>query len=179
NMSLNFTTCYGSLDQKTYHHWHHCTTSFLPPGGTGDEPPDKDPGTNWSKTFSVTMRSRGTFWAGEFIDLNLTESRTYEYCVDSINSVSVPAGGFDCTEVRCSCGNDVLVEWRSEKLRHPAMMQMEYYDVKVYHSSEEWTMTLTSYDLSPSDLSAVLVGAAAAVCVAAIAVFMKKRLRNA
>ena len=168
NMSLNFTTCLGSLDEVRHSHWHHYTVSFLPPGGTGNEPDIKNVGTNWTKTFTVHMISRGTFYWGELLNIDVTENRTYSYSVDDFGQISVPAGEFDCTSIRSAYEDDVFAEWCSDGVGRPVKILKEYDDVRVYHSGEDWNMTLESYDLESSNQANLIAGVGGLVGAAVI-----------
>jgi len=74
-------------------------TYYMPPGGTGTEPSTIYPGDTWQKSYmkhSKTLGHNGDEYFSEESTFNVTIS--YEFI--GFETVSVPAGDFDCVNVR-------------------------------------------------------------------------------
>ena len=74
-------------------------TYYMPPGGTGTEPSTIYPGDTWQKSYmkhSKTVGHNGDEYFSEESTFNVTIS--YEFV--GFETVSVPAGDFDCMDIR-------------------------------------------------------------------------------
>ena len=74
-------------------------TYYLPPGGTGTDPSTIYPGDTWQKSYtkhSKTLGHNGDEYFSEESIFNVTIS--YEFV--GFETVSVPAGDFDCVRIR-------------------------------------------------------------------------------
>jgi len=74
-------------------------TYYMPPGGTGTEPSTIYPGDTWQKSYmkhSKTLGHNGDEYFSEESTFNVTIS--YEFI--GFETVSVPAGDFDCVNIR-------------------------------------------------------------------------------
>jgi len=88
-------------------------TYYLPPGGTGAEPSSIYPGDIWQKSYmkhSKTLGHSGDEYFSEESTFNVTIS--YEFV--GFETVSVPAGDFDCVKIRMATSDGAEEEaWYS------------------------------------------------------------------
>jgi len=88
-------------------------TYYMPPGGTGTEPSTIYPGDTWQKSYmkhSKTLGHHGDEYFSEESTFNITAS--YEFI--GFEKVSVPAGDFDCVNIRMATSDGFQEEaWYS------------------------------------------------------------------
>jgi hypothetical protein len=74
-------------------------TYYLPPGGTGTDPSTIYPGDTWQKSYTKHSKTFGHD-GGEFFSEESTFNVTISYEFIGFETVSVPAGDFDCVRIR-------------------------------------------------------------------------------
>jgi len=117
----------------------------IDPSGFGENPfGSVSTYTYPSPKFPLTV---GSSWTREFVyhvgDL-LERTETHEWTVEAMESVTVPAGTFDCYKIVDTEGGDVkLVEWYSEEVKAPVKRA----DNQFWAGDETWE--LESYSVAP------------------------------
>jgi hypothetical protein len=91
-------------------------TFYTPPGGTGAEPSTIYPGDTWQKTYTKHSKSLGHNDDGYFSrEFTLNETISYEFV--GYETITVPAGTFDCINVRMLASDGTVEEaWYSNAI---------------------------------------------------------------
>ena len=173
NFSMSFMWGDGTILIET---WEQTITTYSPPGGIGEEPDEMTEGDIWfimHTTHSETV-TYNMYYITTDSDSS-TETKTYRYI--GRDTITVPAGNFDCVVVQVDDGEGITTRWYCEAVGS---------DVKsVYESSNmEDTYVLTSYTFTPKDSDSdnlmlyiavvAAVGAIAVVAVVALMILKKK-----
>ncbi len=165
---------------STVNGWTYNETVYNPPGGSGTWPSSVQVGDTWTITYTVNY-TEVTF---DGTSTNITMGSLVEpttYTVTGTESVSVPAGTFDCTVIQISSPEYSYTRWYSDKVGN---------DVKITSGSglnDSSTIVLRAYSYgatSNSQVSVLYVGigaaiAAAAVIVVVLLVMRRKRAKPA
>ena len=168
NMSMSLTMEVFS-ESMTVTMWEREITTYSPPGGVGEEPQDPEEGDTWILTY--TAHHEFIAYDGDAITTDSdssTETRTYLYI--GRETITVPAGTFDCEVVQVDDGEDIETTWYSDEVGTQVKSVVEY------DSSSSGTKVLTAYTFTPKEPGAdgatiyVILGVAAAVVVVAAVV---------
>ena len=160
NFSMSFKVGDGSIFIEI---WVHSITTYSPPGGIGVEPDEMTEGAIWF--IMHTTHSEITTYESYYLtsdSYSSTETKIYRYI--GRDTITVPAGNFDCEVIQVDDGESIETRWYSEAVGG---------DVKsVYESSDGGgTYVLTSYSFTPKgsdDSDMILYLGVGAVVVAAI-----------
>jgi hypothetical protein len=160
---------------STVHGWTYNRTVYNPPGGTGEWPSSYQVGDSWTITYTVDYTeisydgTSTTTTSG-----SLVETTTYD--VTKMETITVPAGTFDCVVMEISSPEYSYTRWYSDKVGN---------DVKIVSgssSSDSTTAVLRAYSFGgsgTSHVSLVYVGLGAAIAAtAAVLVLMLVIRRN-
>lgn len=134
----SFRYNYGGGSQ-TYTYDIRNETTFTPPGGIGSEPTSLQVGDSWTKTYTKVFNTSG-YYNGNYTSLNSTEVETLEFTYDSSESISVPAGDFNCEKIIVYYQDGTVeTDWYSTEISEYVKMQF------VYSSGETVLYKMTSY----------------------------------
>ena len=101
-------------------------TAYTPPGGIGSEPASLVIGDSWTKTYTKAFNSSG-YRNGDYFEINSTEIETLEFVYESSESVSVPAGDFDCEKIVIYYSDGTVeTDWYSTDLSEYVMLHYDY-----------------------------------------------------
>lgn len=110
---------YFNLDERN-------ETVYTPPGGTGTEPTSLQIGDTWTKTYTKVFNSSG-YRNGKYFVLNSTDIETLEFVYEASESVSVPAGNFNCEKIVIYYSDGTVeTDWYSIELSEYAKIQYAY-----------------------------------------------------
>lgn len=141
HLSMSLSVVYlGSPVSVEY--WEHNVSTYSPPGGVGDEPEDPDEGTSWTKTYTVhseTVINDDGDITEESPSFSVTETYTYM----GVQTITVPAGTFECEVIQTDDGDSIWTDWYSDSVGT--------YVKSVYEagSSQSGTELLKSYSYTP------------------------------
>lgn len=173
---------FGTVTMETAISEHNATV-YVPPGGLGIEPTNVQPGDQWSMTYVKHSNASGLN-DGRYFEEESNWSETIEYEYEGTESVTVPAGTFECTKFQVTSSMGVQeTEWYAAELSGYAKI------VDIFESGERATYELSSYDLhegsggTPTVMAAdlfraaffTLIGATALAAVSAAMIFRRKR----
>lgn len=165
NQSDSLTITSGG-SPESYNGWTYNKTTYTPPGGSGKWPSSLYKGETWTITYTETYDEMSydgssiTSTSGTLIDV-------ITYNVTDTESVTVPAGTFDCIVIQESTADSTYTRWYSYKVGNDVKLVSEP------SSSESVTIVLRSYSLAGSSTrqaSVLYVGLGVAVAVVAVVV---------
>ena len=170
NFSMSFMVGDGSIFIET---WVHSITTYSPPGGIGEEPDEMTEGAIWF--IMHTTHSEIVTYEMYYItsdSYSSTETKIYRYI--GRDTITVPAGVFDCVVIQVDDGNSIETYWYCEDVGG---------EVKsVYESTDgDGTYVLTSYSFTPKDsddsdmMLYLAVGIVAVIAVVASVLLFRRR----
>ena len=127
-------------------------TAYLPPGGTGTDPSNINPGDTWQKTYTKHSKAIGhdgkEFYSRES---NLTEIVVFRYI--GTETVTVPAGTFSCNKYDITTSDGVHeTAWYSNEASYYAKV------TDIYSGGETVSYQLKSYELAQASSSPIQMG---------------------
>ncbi len=156
--------------------WMRDIVTYSPPGGTGDAPEEPEEGDTWVMTYTEHYEST-SFDGFSITSDSDSETVTVSYLYVGLETITVPAGTFDCEVVQMDDGEDIETDWYCDDVG--AMVKSEY------DSDSDMSMTyvLTSYEYTPdgSGDSLVLylavggIAIAAVIAVVVVLILMKRK----
>ncbi len=169
NLSMDVEMEYLGLPYE-FSTWSHDIITYSPPGGTGEEPEDPEEGDTWVMT--LTQHIDSTSFDGTSITTESDSNTvTVSYLYVGLETITVPAGTFDCEVIQEDDGEDIETTWYCEEVG--AMVK----SVEDSDLSMSVTFELTSYEYTPegsgdSMTLYIVLGAVVAVVVVAVVVVL-------
>jgi hypothetical protein len=155
--------------------WAHTITTYSPPGGVGEEPDGFTEGVTWVMTYTVHTETM-TYDDGDISSESESSTETRTCTCIGTETITVPAGTFDCEVVQVDDGDSIETNWYCEEVGN---------DVKsVYESGDgDGSYVLRSYSFTPKDSDSdnlmlyIAVGAVvvAIAVVTVIAMMLRKK----
>jgi len=116
-------------------------TVYTPPGGSGTEPTAMNAGDSWTETYTKVSNSSG-YEDGGYYSEESTWTETLEFTYLGLETVSVPAGVFQCDKIEIVASDGVVeTYWYSVEVSSQVKIEDEY------ESGEIMTYELASYSL--------------------------------
>ena len=162
NLSMSITFIVYPFP-ATIHLWRHGVSTYSPPGGVGETPEDPEEGESWTKTYTVHSEIMD-YRDGEITteSSSISETRTYTYM--GKQSVSVPAGTFECEVIQVDDGDSITTYWVTYNVGREVKSEYEA------GFSQSGTALLKSYSYDPSPSGGISTTTALAISGVVIAV---------
>lgn len=162
NLTMDFCTCVGSLDEAHHVSWNHRYVSYLPIEGNLVAHMSDAQGSTWSREAQVHRIANGTYYLDHVVNEEFETTETLSFSIVSRHRENVSAGEFQCTVLRCAVQEDSETLWISEDVKRPVRIERDFDYVDAYYSGETWALSLVSY--SEEESWGLGVWAALGVC---------------
>jgi hypothetical protein len=182
NMSFDLTTCEGMGDEADHILWNHVTTESLPTEEGEYWPDTYTAGETWTETYTVHSVVDGRYYDDELVSYERVENMSTTYLVLDSETMRVGEEDYSCGVVLSENEEGIILEWMNASFSLPVKVTVERYHVPVYHSGEDWTITLVSWTGSCGCTGVeslyVGTGVGAAIGCAAVALFGRSPVRR-
>jgi hypothetical protein len=175
NLSMSITMEGGTLSEPyEYETWTHTVTTYSPPGGVGDEPDELTEGVNWVLTYTLHRETTESDDGVVSIESeSYTETRTYTYI--GRETVTVPAGTFDCEIVQVDDGDSIETSWICEDVGAEVKSVYESTDSDGVYVLKSYSYTPKSVDNEDMTLYIAIGGVVVVAAVASVLMLRRKR----